>query len=294
MKGTKPIWAIVTFVLFLALAITAPATDTQKPLKVFILIGTSNMMGFGANIGQLPADLKQPQKDVLVYQENAWVPLKLGEWKQAGPEHSFAQAMTKYLGEPVGIIKVVKPFNKGEKKPSNETLAILWSPDDPQSRYAQLVQLVKEIQKQRPIVVTGICWDQSGRDTVKEETAKAYSKNMTHLIESMRRDFGDPALPFVCALDNTHPGKPDGFPYMDMVREAQISMKVPAFRTFDQNDLPRVMDTAKEDYEKHNDHFTTAGEVESGKRYAAAMMELLNHAKGLPAAKSATKIPSVK
>ena len=101
--------------LLLAPGTVAPAADTEKPLKVFILIGTSNMMGFGANIGQLPPELKHQEKDVMVCQDGAWVPLKPGEWKQAGPEHSFAQAMVKDLGEPIGIIKVVKPFKNGKK-----------------------------------------------------------------------------------------------------------------------------------------------------------------------------------
>jgi hypothetical protein len=67
---------------------------------------------------------------------------------------------------------------------------------------------------------------------------------------------------------------------MDMVREAQMSITLPAYRFFDQNDLPRVMDTAEpeETQKLKDDHFTTAGEVESGNRYAAAIIELLNGA----------------
>ena len=80
---------------------------------------------------------------------------------------------------------------------------------------------MKELQKQRPIVISGICWDQSGRDTQKEETAKEDDKQGMH-----------------------------------------------------------------------NDHFTTAGEVESGKRYAAAMLDILNGAKGLPPAKPTPSVPA--
>ena len=275
---------LCVLILVLAMAPSA-ARAGGTPLKVFILIGTSNMMGFGANVGQLPSELRQPQKEVLVYQDGAWVPLKPGEWHQAGPEHSFAQAMAKYFDEPVGIIKVVKSLKKGDNKKGSETLAVLWSPDDPASRYAQLLEVVKEAQKNRPIVITGILWDQSGRDSRNEQDANAYQKNLIHFIESARRDFGNPALTFVCALDNTHPGAPEKFPYMDTIRKAQTAIDLPAYRTFDQNDLPRVKDTAKEDdnQAKHNDHFTTASEVESGKRYATAMIDILNQAKGLPA-----------
>lgn len=271
------------------------------PLKVFVLIGTSNMMGFGANVGQLPQELRQPQKDVFVYQDGAWETMKPGQWHQAGPEHSFAQAMVKYFGEPVGIIKIVagKNIRKGDTKGYDQTLAMGWSPENVGGVYGQFVELVKEAGKDQPIVLSGIVLDESGRDTVKQETAAAYQKNLTHLIECMRRDFGNPALPFVCAMDNTHPGNPTKFPYMDVIRKAQTAIALPGYRTFDQNDLPRVMDTAKEEDKQgqHNDHFTTAGEVESGERYAAAMVDILNQAKGLQAAKAtpvSAKTPGAK
>ena len=49
------------------------------------------------------------------------------------------------------------------------------------------------------------------------------------------------------------------------------------------------MDTAKpgETEKLHDDHFTTEGQVESGKRYAAAMIEILNEAKSLSGGKPA-------
>ena len=130
---------MLTLTLFLLLFTAsvqaeAPASSAQ-PLKVFILIGTSNMAGGGGTFAEMPGDLRHTQKDVLVCQDKffhptyAWAPLQEGEWHQTGPEHSFAQAMVKFLGEPIGLIKVIQTLKKGgDSNKGPETLAVYWSP----------------------------------------------------------------------------------------------------------------------------------------------------------------------
>lgn len=262
--------------LTLVSGLAANASAAEKPLKVFVLAGQSNMFGFGARVGELPADLKQP-KDVLCYQGGAWMPLDAKTWKAGcGPEFTFGPALAKYYGEPVGLIKVTKSLIEGDKTRVNPDLAHFWSPDNPKGNYSPLVQLVKDSQKARPIVVVGMLWDQGSADFSNKESADNYQKNLIHFIESIRRDFGNPALPIVSGGENDYPGHSAGkFPYLDVVRQAQFSLQMPAYRCLKQDDLPRVQDTAKEDYQKHNDHYTTAGQVESGKRYAAAMIDIL-------------------
>ena len=61
------------------------------------------MLGAPAKIDKLPEDLRQPLKDVLVYQKGEWTPLEAGK-NLVGNEATFGQAMTKHLGEPIGII----------------------------------------------------------------------------------------------------------------------------------------------------------------------------------------------
>lgn len=41
----------------------------ERPLKVFVLAGTSNMLSGTAKIDKVPEDLRQPLKEVLVYAE---------------------------------------------------------------------------------------------------------------------------------------------------------------------------------------------------------------------------------
>ena len=291
------IMVALTLVLSLpAWAAAAPSPKAQqKPLKVFILIGTSNMMGFGGSVGLLPPDLRKPQKNVFVYnvQQNTWTHMRPFKWIQCGPEHSFAHAMVKYFHQPVGIIKIIPGMKmyKGDTTRYTDTVALGWSPEINHPAkgwsgvYKNFIKLVHRAEKKRPIVLCGICWDESGRDSMKKTWADAYEKNMRHLVNSLRRDLHAPMLPFVCALDNTHPGNPKMFPYMHAIRKAQRSLaaSMPAFSVFDQNDLPRVMFQPNMPiYEKHNDHFTTAGQVESGKRYAKAMIALLKQEKKAP------------
>lgn len=260
-----------------ATPVVTPAPAGTKPLKVFLLAGQSNMMGFGARTGELPADLKQP-KDVLVWQGGAWVPLEAKTFKNGcGPEFSFGQAMAQYLGEPVGLIKVIRPLEAG---PSSASLAKGWTPDAPQGPlYATLIQEVKDSQKDRPIVVAGMLWDQGSADQMAEAQAPVYQKNLTHFIESIRQVVANPILPFVCGQENDHRGNEAHNPHIDLIRKAQAAIDVPAYRCFNQDDLPRVDNTPPAlAYNSHNDHYTTPGQVESGKRYAVVMIDLLKAA----------------
>jgi len=261
--------------------VVAPSPVGTQPLKVFLLAGQSNMMGFGARTGQLPADLKAP-KDVLVFQGGAWIPLQASTFKNGcGPEFSFGQAMAEYLGEPVGIIKVIKPLEAGQFAAS---LAKGWTPDAPQGPlYMTLVQEIKDSQKDRPIVVMGMLWDQGSADQMQEFIAPFYQQALTHFIESIRKDAGNPTLPFVCGQENDHRGNEAKNPHIDLIRKAEAAINVPGYRCFNQDDLPRVDNTPPANgpiaaFDLHNDHYTTAGQIESGKRYAVVMIDLLKAA----------------
>src|SRR5687767_8199503 len=74
-----------------------------RPLKVFVLAGTSNMLGGPAKIEVLPDDLREPLAEVLTYQGGEWVPIEAGN-NLVGNEATFGRAMAKHLGQPVGIV----------------------------------------------------------------------------------------------------------------------------------------------------------------------------------------------
>lgn len=231
--------------LFLLVSMSASGADKERPLKVFVLVGTSNMLGAPAKIDKLPDDLRQPLKDVLVYQKGDWAPLEAGK-NLVGNEATFGQALTKHLGEPIGIVWIsVGSASSGS----------------PGASINNIVKLARE--KGRPIVITGMLLDVSFRDGIKEENAKAYGDNLARWVESTRRELGSARLPIV--MNRAIPPVP-ATPYLDLVRKAQDAVKLPSFRVFDCDDVPRSGDKV---------HFHTEGRLEMGKRFAAGMIELM-------------------
>jgi hypothetical protein len=234
-----------TLLLILLVGVSASSGEKERPLKVFVLAGTSNMLGAPAKIDKLPDDLHQPLKDVLVHQKGEWVPLEAGK-NLVGNEATFGQAMTKYLGEPIGIVWISAASASGS------------------SPGASIHNMVKQArEKGRPIVIAGMLVDVSFRDGIKEESARTYGENLVRWIETTRRDIGNAHLPIV--MNRAIPPVP-GTPYLELVRKAQDSIKLPSFRVFNCDDVPRGGDKV---------HFATEGRLEMGKRFAAAMIELL-------------------
>lgn len=256
------------FVLVALASLQALAEDS--PLKVFVLAGTSNMTGGGARTAELSEELRQPQKDVLVFQGGGmWTPMEAGKVPRRGNnfgvEVSFGRAMAKHFGEPIGIIT------------GGMSTA---SPD--QGGYAGIVASVKAAQKSRPIVIAGMCVQLYEVDSRTEETAKAYPQNIVRYIESARRDFGNPDMPFVknkVLTPTSDPSKiavtPQSLPvsnfvFLEMVRKDEAAIDLPGFGRTDLDDLPRGGDKV---------HYDTKGILELGERHAATMIELLKAAK---------------
>ena len=197
-----------TLLLILLVGMSASGEDKERPLKVFVLAGTSNMLGAAAKIDKLPDDLRQPLKDVLVYQKGEWAPLEAGK-NLVGNEATFGQAMTKHLGEPIGIIWISVASASGS------------------SPGASINNIVKQArEKGRPIVIAGMLLDVSFRDGIKEETAKAYGENLTRWIESTRKEIGNANLPIV--MNRAIPPVP-GTPYLELVRKAQDARQAAEF-----------------------------------------------------------------
>ena len=235
----------LTLLLSSIVGLLASATAEDRPWKVFVLAGTSNMHGRNARIDDLPEDLHQPHQDVLVYQKGEWVPLEAGK-NLVGNEATFGRAMTEHLGESIGIIRITVG-KASERSPG-----------------ANLHNIVKQArEKGRPIVIVGILLDVSFRDGKDEESAMAYQRNLTSWVESTRRDLGDPKLPI--AMNRAIPPVPKT-PYLESVRKAQDSLQLPGVRVFNCDDVTRGGDKI---------HFNTAGQLEMGKRFAAAMIELM-------------------
>lgn len=221
----------------------------EGPLKVFVLGGTSNMRGRPAKVENLPDDLKDTLTEVLVFQEGTWAPLEAGK-NLVGNEAAFGRAMSRHLGEPVGIVWVT--VASASSPPVGEQIA----------RIARQSEM-----RGRPIVIAGMLLDVSFRDGLNEERAKNYKDDLPRWIAATRDQIGDARLPIV--MNRAIPPVPRT-PYLEVVRQAQDSLKLPHFRVFDCDDVPRGSD---------NVHFDTAGRLEMGKRFAAEMIELMEERK---------------
>src|SRR5690606_12706820 len=178
-QETHPMTRMLASVLSVVLLACTPASGGQRPLKVFVLAGTSNMHGAAARVEALPEDLRGPIKEALVNQGGEWVPVEGGK-NVVGNEATFGKALARHLGEPIGVIRI-SVGSASERSPG-----------------ARLSNTVKQAERKgRPIVIAGILLDVSYRDGVKEETANAYRDNLVRWVETTRRELGNPGLPIV-------------------------------------------------------------------------------------------------
>jgi hypothetical protein len=247
--------------LALALAGRAPAAQPQpsrdEALPVFVLAGQSNMDGAGA-VEELPAELKGPQANAFFVrfwgtEFKPLDPAKLG--KSFGPEVSFGAEMAKALKRPVGMIKLSQGGTSLEEH---------WNPasQDKRGLYGRLTGYVKDIQaKQKNVRVAGMIWMQGEADAkYHSKTAGQYRDKLEALIDGCRKEFGNEDLFFVCGRMNAS-GQ-----YEKQVREAQTTVKRKNYAWIDCDDL-----------EKHTDklHYNSKGQLELGRRFAAAMLKLM-------------------
>ena len=229
------------------------ALAKERPLKVFILAGQSNMVGAAANVSDLPEDLKGDQKMALFFDGIKWGVLAPGKTEMMGfgPEISFSLKLSTELKEPVGIIK---------HSVAGSNLAHHWSPANSKSLYTKLSKKVKAAQQMRRIEMVGMIWMQGESDSRDKNMAEDYSKNLADFIQTLRKDFKSPAMFFVAGRVN--PPK-DRFPHVDIVRKAQEECKMPGFAFVDCDTLEKTRDRL---------HYNTRGLVDMGHRFADAML----------------------
>jgi len=247
--------------LLLILAVAAPAAQPGGPMPVFILAGQSNMAGSG-RVEELPHELAGVQQDVrfINFWSTDFKPLdsaKLG--KSFGPEVTFGREMALAMGRPVGLIKLAVGGTSIEQH---------WNPAvfDKEKHVGELYQrlrkYVEDVRKVHPdIRIAGMIWMQGEADArYHAKSVEQYREKLEALIDGYRQAFGIESLPFVCGRVN-----PPNYPYQKNVRAAQEGVTRQSYAWIDCDDLAM-----------HDDklHFNTAGQIELGRRFAAAMVKL--------------------
>ena len=290
MNRTQKMSVVLSALLAVVLAMSAQAAD--KPIKIFICAGQSNVVGWGDST-KLPDDLRKGNERALKFEGGKWQPLRphepaFGGQKRFGltefhfgPEIAFGQEMAKaWPDETIGIIK----FSIGGTsvlawKPN-------WSKEDADrvgqgrfgSLYKKLMEKVDQASEARDIEIMGFLWLQGGGDTKNADVAKEYLDNLKSVVAAVRKDTGIADLPFVYGTTriegipddltdfeepkNLPPGRPGAW----LVLKAQFDA---------QKAIPNSKMVILRDIEKHprNVHYNTAGQLEVGKLFAEAYLE---------------------
>jgi len=215
---------------------TCPANGK---LKIFIVSGQSNMVGFGqvkGSPGTMETYVKSNPKAYgnlvdksgkPVVRDDVWLvnlsyagKEKMG-WLTTGygasdghigPEYGFGFAMGDYYEDPVLIIKSAwggRSLCHNFLSPSSAKYPTPKKDGDKGFHYAEVLRHVKEItgnlKKYYPnytgkgFEIIGFGWHQGWNDRISQPAVDAYEKNMVNFVNDIRKDLGIAKLPVVIA-----------------------------------------------------------------------------------------------
>lgn len=279
--------SIVAPILCLAAALPASAQKVETPpptspplvaadpvklpagserLDLYLLIGQSNMKGRGF-MPETPTN--DPRLLMMHLRDDQWYrarhPLHLtGDARTfkghdnagVGPGLAFAEAVL--AAEPRAAIGLV-PCAKGGSP------IRLWGEDGP--LYVEAIRRAKLARSQGPEGKTrlrGVLWLQGEADA-RPGSVETYGDALLGLVDRLRRDLGDPDLPFLaCTIGEARSGGDD-----DPRKQINaILLDLPQER-------PRTACVDARDLRGHIGdvvHFDTASQEEIGRRYAAAFL----------------------
>lgn len=234
------------------------AVASNKPVKVFVLAGQSNMEGHGF----IAADPKRNEgKGSLEYvakgkataekfkhlldnagnwavRDDVWIHYLDRKGKltagfgvkedRIGPELGFGFVMGDALEEPVLLVKLAwggKSLGKDFRPPS--------AGGEVGPFYKEIVDrtkaLLKDLKKEFPELgdrsyeLAGFGWHQGWNDRVNQAFNDEYEKNMAHFIRDIRKDLGVKNLPFVIA-ETGMSGKDEKHPRALSLMKAQAAV----------------------------------------------------------------------
>ena len=243
----------------LILVLLVGCSTPQNP-KAFLLMGQSNMVGSGRTDSLAAADTTLPANVIYYRNSDAINPWDIPRF---GPELTLAKDLGAAMpGTPLRFIKHA----------IGGTSLLDWAPEWDSTRaaitgnqhvgpmYAHAMAIVDTLQVASE--VAAIFWMQGERDARISEAGVDYYANLEHLIASLRRDLGNPDIPFIMGRVNA---PAERYPALEEVRSAQ-------FRAAEELQNVVLVDT--DDLTKWNDnlHYDTVGVTEMGSRFATAYL----------------------
>jgi len=218
------------------------AEKAKGPVKVFLLMGQSNMNGRGTVGGldklikdlpeKYPPSLMKIRDDVWILGANGFgiseqkknyrLEPGFGQWKYFGPELAFGHAVGDYFEEPVLLIKSfgggtplatnwISPSaakRRGEKGPLDGYRGSFQGSFKKVKQICENLELLyDEYDPKQGYQLMGILWVHGNADAGK--FAEQYEDNLADFITDWRTAFGLPDLPFVAveSLSSRAPGK---------------------------------------------------------------------------------------
>jgi len=251
----------------------------EKPVKVFLLGGQSNMAGQGATseLDTLRPALDGEQADVGIWQNQnnaantntGWETLKPGQGSTTsrfGPELSLGRALADaYPDHQIALIK----YAEGGTNLDEE-----WDPKDTggsaymydgflESMGNALANLTAD---GLSFEIAGMFWMQGERDAKFAGMASRYEDNIEDLIAAVRAQTGEADLPFILGrladdLDT------DDYPELAVVRAAQAAAAAG-------DDMVWMVDTDAFEMKPDNLHFNAAGQLAMGDAFGETFINI--------------------
>jgi len=238
---------VVSFVFVMLLSAawsTIVAAESPKTcpangkLKIFILSGQSNMVGFGQLAGDSPGTMEtlvrsNPQAyghlvdedgkpvvrdDVWIVnlsheEQKGWLTTGYGASEgHIGPEYAFGFVVGDYFEDPVLIIKSAwggRSLYKNFLSPSSQNYPPPKADGDTGFQYAEIIRHVRQITGDierfypdytgKGYEIVGFGWHQGWNDRISQPAVDVYESNMRNFIRDIRKDLDIAKLPFVIA-----------------------------------------------------------------------------------------------
>ncbi len=259
--------SLALFLLFSLLLsvnlVAASAPAPKKPLKLFLLVGQSNMAGRG----KVGAEDVKPFPGVWSFdREGKWIPAvdplhwDKPETAGVGPGRTFAQELRRAHPEwEIGLLPCAFGGTRLDK----------WVPGSELFKNA-----VARTQQALPDgELCGILWHQGEADSGKAETAKTYAKRWTVFIQALRAELHAESVPvLVGGLGDFVAGRmlPTGQPYgafaPEMNRQlASLASTKNKIGFVSAAGLPHMGDEL---------HFSSEAQHEFGRRYSREFIKL--------------------
>lgn len=232
-------------------------SGAERPQEVWLLLGQSNMIGFGPKGSELDPQWTRAPANAMLNTGSGWVPLAPVN-DSFGPEIGFGHRMAAEF--PERDILLIKPlFGLGNIY--NDWRSPNAGRGEAGQHYLALMQLVPQALALRPgAKIVGALWMQGEGDAHNDiEKARSYDRNLSLFIEALRKDLGAPDMAFVFGQIT----RSKTWIYSQIVRDAQarVNASVPRTALFDTDDLSLTSDGI---------HYDTPGALELGRRFAQA------------------------